>query len=114
MRPAPLSFRVCWRSQVMRNWSIPIGRVFGIDVRLHLTFLFLLIFVWFTESINAGPVGAARGLALVGMIFVSVVLHEAGHALIAMHAQLPVRTVILLPIGGVALMDDAAFHLQQD
>ena len=98
----------------MRNWSIPIGHLFGIDVRLHLTFLFLLIFVWFTESINAGATGVARGLALVGIIFVSVILHEAGHALMALHAQLPVRTVILLPIGGVALVDDAAFHLQQN
>ena len=27
----------------MRSWSIPVGRLFGIEIRIHLTFLFLLV-----------------------------------------------------------------------
>ena len=34
----------------MRSWSIPVGRLFGIEIRIHLTFLFLLVFVWSTEA----------------------------------------------------------------
>ncbi len=91
----------------MRSWSIPAGRLFGVDIRIHLTFLFLLAFVWFTQSATMGTGGAARGMALVGIIFGCVVLHELGHALVARGSGVTVRSIILLPIGGVTLMDDA-------
>ena len=90
----------------MRNWSIPAGRVFGVELRVHLTFFFLLVFVWLTESAAHGPANAGRGLALVGIIFGSVVLHELGHALVGMRAGIPAKAIILLPIGGVTLLDE--------
>src|SRR5438445_6910104 len=90
----------------MRTWSIPVGRLFGIELRLHLTFVFLLAFVWFTDQYALGASGAARGLALFGIVFGSVLLHEMGHALMALRYNLPVRGIILLPIGGVTLMED--------
>ena len=70
----------------MRNWSIPAGRVFGVEIRIHLTFFFLLLFVAVTEGTTRGPDGAMRALALVGIVFGCVVLHELGHALVAVHA----------------------------
>jgi Zn-dependent protease/CBS domain-containing protein len=94
----------------MRSWSIPIGRLFGVEVRLHLTFFFLLMFVWFTQSAVNGTVLAARGLALVGLVFGSVVLHEMGHALVAIRAGVKVRGIVLLPIGGITFMDDNDPH----
>jgi len=93
---------------MIRNWSIPAGRIFGVSIRIHLTFFFLLIFVWMTESLVKGGAGVARGLALVAMIFGSVILHELGHALVALHSGVPVRSIILLPIGGITLMDETA------
>ena len=90
----------------MRSWSIPAGRLFGVDIRIHLTFLFLLAFVWFTQSVAMGTPGAMRGLALVAIIFGCVVLHELGHALVAQRNGVAVRSIILLPIGGVTLMED--------
>src|ERR1700691_4964218 len=90
----------------MRNWSIPAGRVFGVELRIHLTFFFLLLFVWLTESASHGPASAGRGFGLVGIIFASVILHELGHALVATHAGVPAKAIILLPIGGVTLLDD--------
>jgi Zn-dependent protease/CBS domain-containing protein len=90
----------------MRNWSIPAGRVFGVELRIHLTFFFLLLFVWLTESASHGPASAGRGLALVGIVFASVVLHELGHALVATHAGVPAKAIILLPIGGITLLDE--------
>jgi Zn-dependent protease/CBS domain-containing protein len=90
----------------MRNWSIPAGRIFGVELRIHLTFFFLMVFVWLTESAPHGALNPARGLALVGIIFGCVLLHELGHALASIHAGVPTKTIILLPIGGVSLLDE--------
>jgi Zn-dependent protease/CBS domain-containing protein len=91
----------------MRSWSIPIGRLFGIEIRIHLTFLFLLVFVWSTEAATQDANAALRGLALVGIIFGSVILHELGHALVARGSGVPAKGIILLPIGGVTILDEA-------
>jgi Zn-dependent protease/CBS domain-containing protein len=91
----------------MRNWSIPIGRLFGVEIRVHLTFVFLLALVWMAESaMKGGTSMPGRELALVGIIFGSVILHEFGHALIARREGLQARAIILLPIGGITLMDE--------
>jgi Zn-dependent protease len=89
----------------MRSWSIPVGRLFGIEIRIHLTFLFLLFFVWSTATQDAAA--TVRGLALVGIIFGSVVLHELGHALVARGSGIPAKGIILLPIGGITILDEA-------
>jgi Zn-dependent protease len=90
----------------MRNWSIPAGRIFGIELRIHLTFVFLLFFVVLTESASHSAVSPTRSLALVGIIFACVVLHEFGHALVGQQAGIPIKAVILLPIGGITLLDE--------
>ena len=90
----------------MRSWSIPAGRLFGIEIRVHLTFLFLLVFVW-TQYSSQDTTAALRGLALVGIIFGSVILHELGHALVARGAGIPAKGIILLPIGGVTILDES-------
>jgi Zn-dependent protease/CBS domain-containing protein len=90
----------------MRNWSIPAGKLFGVDLRIHVSFLFLLMFVLLTETAAHKNPDPGRGLALLAIIFGSVVLHELGHALVARRAGLPAKAIILLPIGGVTLFDD--------
>ena len=91
----------------MRSWSIPIGRLFGIEIRVHLTFFFLLVFVWSTEAVTQDASTALRVLALVGIVFGSVVLHELGHALVARGSGIPAKGIILLPIGGITILDEA-------
>ncbi len=90
----------------MRNWSIPAGRIFGIELRIHLTFVFLLFFVVLTESASHSNVSAARSVGLVAIIFGCVALHELGHALVGQHAGIPIKAVVLLPIGGITLLDE--------
>lgn len=90
----------------MRNWSIPAGRIFGVELRIHLSFVFLLVFVLFTESSSPGSVDPQRSLALVGIIFGCVVLHELGHAMVSRRAGIPAKAIVLLPIGGVTLLDE--------
>jgi len=91
----------------MRSWSIPLGRLFGIEIRVHLTFFFLLVFVWSAEAATQNATAALRGLALVGIVFGSVVLHELGHALVARGSGVPAKGIILLPIGGITILDEA-------
>lgn len=96
----------------MRNWSIPAGRIFGVELRIHLTFFFLLIFVWLTESTTHGPANPGRGLALVGIILASVVLHALAQALVGMRAGVPAKAIIVLPIGEVTLLDETQRPLE--
>jgi Zn-dependent protease len=90
----------------MRSWSIPVGRLFGIEIRVHLTFLFLLLFVWSTVA-TQDAAAVLRAFGLVGIIFGSVVLHELGHALVARGSGVPAKGIILLPIGGITILNEA-------
>jgi Zn-dependent protease/predicted transcriptional regulator len=81
--------------------------MFGADIRIHVTFLLVLVFVWFTEAPPQGPMGAGRGLALVGIIFASVLVHELVQAGAGRRVGVPARAIILLPIGGVTLLDES-------
>ena len=81
--------------------------MFGADIRIHVTFLLVLLFVWFTEAPPQGPIGAGRGLALVGIIFASVLVHELVQVAVGRRLSVPARAVILLPIGGVTLLDES-------
>jgi Zn-dependent protease/CBS domain-containing protein len=96
----------------VKNWAIPIGKLFGVEVRVHFTFIFLLAFIWMAESSMSKPVGTpsstpGRVLGLVGIIFGTVVVHELGHALVAMREGLHAKAIILLPIGGITVLDDS-------
>lgn len=97
----------------MRSWSIPIGRLFGVDVRLHLTFVILPMFVFWTEyAARQGAANGPRDLALVGIILVCVALHELGHMLASRRFGLTPKAVILLPITGVALYEESRTEKQ--
>jgi Zn-dependent protease/CBS domain-containing protein len=91
----------------VRNWSIPIGKLFGVEVRVHFTFIFLLAFIWMAESSMKSNSTPGHVLGLVGIIFGAVVVHELGHALVAMRAGLHAKAIILLPIGGITLLEDS-------
>ncbi|HEY1802397.1 MAG TPA: site-2 protease family protein [Terriglobales bacterium] len=90
----------------MRIWSIPAGRLFGTDIRIHVTFLFLLFFVWLTESGPHGPIYPARGVALVGIVLASVMAHEFTHLFTALKFGVIPKSVVLLPLGGVSMVDE--------
>lgn len=83
------------------TWSLRVARVRGIDIRVHASFL-LVIAYFMMAGLRHGPVGAAFGGGLIVLIFTSVTLHELGHSLVAQALGVPVREIVLLPIGGVA------------
>jgi Zn-dependent protease/CBS domain-containing protein len=91
----------------MRSWSIPVGRVFGVDVRIHLTFFILALFIFWTDyATNPGEATGPRDLGVVGILLACVSAHEWGHMLAARRAGLIPKAVILLPLTGVALYDE--------
>lgn len=92
----------------MRSWSISAGRLFGVDVRIHLTFFILPMFVFWTDyAAHQGAASGPRDLALVGVILACVAAHECGHMLAARRYGLVPKAVILLPLTGVALYDES-------
>ena len=87
-----------------RSWRI--GRIFGIDVYAHFTFLLLLGWVALTHYLTRHEwVDALSGLLFIVTLFGIVVLHELGHALAARRFGIRTRDITLLPIGGVARLE---------
>jgi Zn-dependent protease/CBS domain-containing protein len=92
----------------MRSFSIPVGRLFGIDVRLHLTFLLLPMFVfWADYGEHQSTVNGPGDLALVGIILACVAAHECAHMLVARRMGMVPKAVILLPLTGVTIYDES-------
>jgi len=91
----------------MRSWSISVGRLFGVDVRLHLTFIILPLFVFWTEYNAHHSASGSRDIALVGIILACVAAHECGHMFAARRFGMIPKALILLPLTGVALYDES-------
>ena len=88
------------------KWSIKIGKFVGIDVYMHLTFVLLIGWIALVHWQRSQSIGAAMvGVLFILTIFMCVVLHEFGHALMARRYGIATRDIILLPIGGVARLE---------
>ncbi|MGB3683238.1 MAG: site-2 protease family protein [Rubrobacteraceae bacterium] len=85
--------------------SIKVGRAFGIDVKVHWTFLLLLGFFAFLSYSNTGDlINALVTVLIVVTLFLCVLLHEYGHSLVAQRMGIEIQDITLLPIGGLARM----------
>jgi Zn-dependent protease/CBS domain-containing protein len=91
----------------MRSWSIPIGRLFEVEVRIHPTFLLLFLFVFATDyRVHQSLAGGPRDLALVGIILACVAARECAQMLVARREGMIPKAVILLPLCGVTLFEE--------
>jgi len=83
----------------MRGWSIPLGRWFGVEFRIHTFFVLLAaVCMVFANSVGA-PTSA--GVLLWLLICSAVAVRETARLLTAAWLGLRLRTVLLLPIGGL-------------
>ena len=87
------------------NWSIPVGTVKGTVVRIHLTFILLLVWIGVTHYAQGGRRAAFEGVLFMGLLFACVLLHEFGHVFAARRYGIRTPDITLLPIGGVAQME---------
>lgn len=107
--------------------SFRIGRLFGIPVFIHFTFLLVIpLFAWiigtdigfsiqlvtriFGVEVNdtlilAGIVPYILGTIIALGLFLGVFIHELSHSLIAQKAGIPIESITLLFFGGVASID---------
>lgn len=84
------------------TWSIPIGTIGGTVIRIHVTFLLLLLWIAVAHYAQGGAQAAMQGVAFIVLVFVCVVLHEFGHIIAARRYGVKTPAITLLPIGGVA------------
>jgi Zn-dependent protease/CBS domain-containing protein len=84
-------------------WSLRIVTLFGIPIRLHFTFLLFLVYL---VVVGLQGQGSWVWPVLVITLFGCVLLHEIGHALVALQYHVRTRDITLYPIGGLALLQD--------
>jgi Zn-dependent protease/CBS domain-containing protein len=86
-------------------WSINIGSIAGTAVRIHITFLLFLGWIFIASWYSGGQQAAWSGLAFMILLFVCVLAHEFGHIFTARAFGVSTPDVTLLPIGGVARLE---------
>ncbi len=87
------------------SWSFPIGRLFGSEVRVHVTFFLLLAWIGIAYYQQGGTQAAVEGIAFILVLFACVIAHEFGHALAARRYGIRTPDITLLPIGGLARLE---------
>jgi Zn-dependent protease/CBS domain-containing protein len=88
--------------------SLRLGKILGIDIRIHyswfLIFAFVSYFVYgdFHSDNYDFAISLLMGLVASLALFVCIVAHEMAHSLVAMRNGIPVRSITLFILGGVA------------
>lgn len=90
--------------------AFKIGKIAGIEIGINYTWIFaLVLFTWlFAESLMASASGWARstywfaGVIIALGVFISVLLHELSHSLVAIRRGMKVTSIILFIFGGVS------------
>ena len=96
--------------------NIKLGRIFGIEIGLHYSWFLIALLVVFSlgghfQMMNPEwSAGAAWATALVTglLFFAAIVVHELSHAAVAKMRGLPVRSITLFALGGVANIEREA------
>jgi Zn-dependent protease len=95
----------------MNRHTIPLVRILGIPIGLDYSWFLILGLITWTMAVGYYPsefknwpraqywiVGGATAI----MLFVSVLLHELGHSVVAMHYKIRVRSITLFIFGGIS------------
>jgi Zn-dependent protease len=88
------------------RWSFKLGKILGIEFRIHVTFLLLLFFIYVSGLYEGGSAHAIRGVLFISAVFACVLIHELAHSLIARRFGKEAKSITLLPIGGIATIEE--------
>ncbi|MGZ6964048.1 MAG: site-2 protease family protein [Acidimicrobiia bacterium] len=83
------------------HWSFPVGRVGGIEIRVHVSFL-VLVALFALAAPQPGTLGALASVGWLLVIFGCVVVHELSHSFVARARGAEVEEILLFPLGGVS------------
>jgi Zn-dependent protease/CBS domain-containing protein len=86
-------------------WSIPIARIAGTVVRVHVTFLLFLVWIGGSSWRAGGREAAWESVTFMVLLFGCVLAHEFGHIVAARRYGIRTPDVTLWPIGGVASLE---------
>ena len=86
------------------NSSFRLFTIRGIDLKIHITFPLIMLWAAYQYGMQFGDyvAGGIFGLIIISLLFMVVTLHELGHSFAAQYYGVPVKQIVLLPIGGVA------------
>lgn len=87
------------------SWSLNFGSVAGTAIRIHVTFILFLAWIFGVNYLSGGAPAAWNSLLFVVLLFLCVLLHEFGHIFTARAFGVRTPDVILLPIGGVSRLE---------
>ncbi|HZP76858.1 MAG TPA: site-2 protease family protein [Pseudolabrys sp.] len=87
------------------RWSVNIGTIAGTAIRIHVTFLMFLAWIFAANWASGGGAAATRAVLFMVLLFACVVAHEFGHIFTARGFGVRTPDVTLLPIGGVARLE---------
>jgi Zn-dependent protease len=86
--------------------SLRLATIAGIPVKVHWTFSLLVAYIaYMVYQEGLGSTQAFYFTLLVVSLFICVICHEYGHALVARHYGIPTRDIFILPIGGLARLE---------
>ncbi len=92
--------------------QIKLGRIFGIEIGLHYSWLIIAVLILFSlggqfamvnRDWGAGVVWGAAVITTI-LFFLSILLHELGHSVVAKSRGIPVPSIVLFALGGVSQM----------
>jgi Zn-dependent protease len=95
----------------MFRHTIPIGRILGIPIGLDYSWFLIAALLTWILAVNYYPVDLPGGTSsqywMMGAVtavlfFGSILVHELGHSVVALHYKIPVRRITLFIFGGVA------------
>jgi Zn-dependent protease/CBS domain-containing protein len=86
--------------------SFKLGKVAGIGIFIHWTFSLLILFIIFMNyKSGQNTIQIIWSVVFILCIFITVLLHELGHALAAKNYNIKTKDITLLPIGGLARLE---------
>jgi len=97
--------------------AIRVGRIFGIEVRLHPSWIVIFLLVTVQLAIIGAPNGETQlplvlrvvlAAAVSALFFASVLAHELGHALVGRRFGVAVNEILLFVFGGSARLEQEA------
>jgi Zn-dependent protease/CBS domain-containing protein len=98
------------------NTSFQIGKIMGIPIKLHITFLLIIPVMGYIFANNSSDLGFndvesiflryALGITVAILLFTSVLLHELGHSYVAKKHGTKIQGITLFLFGGVSSLED--------